>query len=225
MATAYRYIREALDLLAATAPTLDRATYHAARLLYVILDGTLIPIDRVADQRPYYSGKAQTPRGQRPGTRPSRGRLLWASAALPGAVHEVRPPAATASRPRWPGSVSPAYADAAYRAPGPPSRCRSAAAPTTVGHPEAVNRSPRPQPGTRRTRHGHPQTWKILTKLRCCPHRATTIIAAIRVLQTIEDQHKRSWKRLIAPGCSYRPASDGRWNSAGFGTETLRQFK
>ena len=27
------------------------------RLAYAILDGTLIPIDRVADQKPYYSGK------------------------------------------------------------------------------------------------------------------------------------------------------------------------
>lgn len=26
-------------------------------LAYAILDGTLIPIDRVADQKPYYSGK------------------------------------------------------------------------------------------------------------------------------------------------------------------------
>ena len=26
------------------------------RLAYAILDGTLIPIDRVADQKPYYSG-------------------------------------------------------------------------------------------------------------------------------------------------------------------------
>lgn len=32
------------------------------------------------------------------------------------------------------------------------------------------------------------KTWKLLTKLRCCPRRATTIIAAIRVLQTLEDQ-------------------------------------
>jgi hypothetical protein len=33
------------------------------------------------------------------------------------------------------------------------------------------------------------KTWKLLTKLRCCPYHATPIVAAIRVLQTIEDQH------------------------------------
>jgi hypothetical protein len=56
VATAYRYIREALDLLAATAPRLDQAVYRAARLLYVILDGTLIPIDRVLTSGPTTRG-------------------------------------------------------------------------------------------------------------------------------------------------------------------------
>jgi hypothetical protein len=45
-------------------------------------------------------------------------------------------------------------------------------------------------------RTGHPanapsppsRPGKLLTKLRCCPRRAATIIAAIRVLQTVEDQ-------------------------------------
>src|SRR5512142_1011787 len=35
------------------------AAHRAARLTYVIFDGTLIPIDRVADQKPYHSGKHQ----------------------------------------------------------------------------------------------------------------------------------------------------------------------
>jgi hypothetical protein len=55
--TAWRYVREAIDLLAALADDLTAATARAARLAYAILDGTLIPIDRVADQKPYYSGK------------------------------------------------------------------------------------------------------------------------------------------------------------------------
>jgi hypothetical protein len=33
------------------------------------------------------------------------------------------------------------------------------------------------------------KTWQILTKLRRRPHRAAAIIAAIRILQAIEDQH------------------------------------
>src|SRR4051794_14024300 len=54
--TAWRYVRESIDLLAALADDLHAATARAARLAYAILDGTLIPIDRVADQKPYYSG-------------------------------------------------------------------------------------------------------------------------------------------------------------------------
>ena len=55
--TAWRYVRQAVDLLAALADDLSTAVGRAARLVYAILDGTLIPMDRVADQKPYYSGK------------------------------------------------------------------------------------------------------------------------------------------------------------------------
>jgi hypothetical protein len=57
VATAWRYIREAIDLLAAIADDLRQAMARIRRLAYAILDGTLIPIDRVADQKPCYSGK------------------------------------------------------------------------------------------------------------------------------------------------------------------------
>ncbi len=53
--TVWRYLREAIDLLAGYADDLAAAARRAARLAYAIIDGTLIPIDRVADQRPYYS--------------------------------------------------------------------------------------------------------------------------------------------------------------------------
>jgi hypothetical protein len=45
--TVYRYLREAITLLAAMAPTLDTAIEVASRKAYVILDGTLLRIDRV----------------------------------------------------------------------------------------------------------------------------------------------------------------------------------
>ena len=124
VATVYRYIREALDLLAATAPTLNQAVYQAARLIYVILDGTLIPIDRVADQRPYYSGKHKRHGVNVRVLAGSRGQLLWASPALPGAVHDVR----AARTHHIPAMLTKhgvaAYADNAYAAPDQPSRCR-----------------------------------------------------------------------------------------------------
>lgn len=57
VATAHRYVAEALDVLAAQAPTLDQAVATASRKAFTILDGTLLPIDRIAADRPYYSGK------------------------------------------------------------------------------------------------------------------------------------------------------------------------
>jgi hypothetical protein len=57
--TAWRYVNETMELIAARAPKLRKAVRDAmrARYAYVVLDGTLIPIDRVAADRPFYSGK------------------------------------------------------------------------------------------------------------------------------------------------------------------------
>ena len=60
-AAVYRYLREALDLLAAMAPTLAQTIDTARGKAYVILDGTLLRIDHVGmtggRDRPYYGGK------------------------------------------------------------------------------------------------------------------------------------------------------------------------
>ncbi len=65
--TVCRYIREAIDLLAAMAPTLAQAISVAARKAFVILDGTLLRIDRGRDgRRPgpaLLLGQAQVPHG------------------------------------------------------------------------------------------------------------------------------------------------------------------
>ena len=63
--TVYRYLREVLDVLAALAPTLDQAIAVATCTAFVVLDGTLLRIDRVGmatgADRPYYSGKHTRP--------------------------------------------------------------------------------------------------------------------------------------------------------------------
>ncbi|CCH32851.1 putative membrane protein [Saccharothrix espanaensis DSM 44229] len=56
LATVCRYFPEAVRLLAALAPDLAEATRAAARKPCVILDGPLLRIDRIAADRPYYSG-------------------------------------------------------------------------------------------------------------------------------------------------------------------------
>ena len=58
--TAWRYVREAVDLLAAHAQDLNAAIRRIGRLAYAILDGTLIPIDRVAGSSAAWSGLARS---------------------------------------------------------------------------------------------------------------------------------------------------------------------
>ena len=89
LATVYRYIREAIAILAALAPTLTQAVKTASTKAFVILDGTLLPIDRIAADRPYYSGKHKKHGMNVQVITDPFGRLIWASPALPGAVHDI----------------------------------------------------------------------------------------------------------------------------------------
>ncbi|WP_349816470.1 transposase family protein [Streptomyces sp. MRC013] len=88
--TAYRYVTEAVDLLAALAPGLTDAVRTASAKAYLILDGTLLPIDRIAADQPFYSGKHKRHGMNVQVIADPFGQLLWASPALPGAVHDVR---------------------------------------------------------------------------------------------------------------------------------------
>jgi hypothetical protein len=59
--TVFRYISEAIEVLAALAPTVRKAVETAVWKAFVILDRTLLRIDRVGmgsgRDRPYFSGK------------------------------------------------------------------------------------------------------------------------------------------------------------------------
>ncbi|GLW04511.1 IS5 family transposase [Streptomyces lavendulae subsp. lavendulae] len=88
--TAYRYVTEAVELLAALAPSLADAMRTASVKAYPILDGTLLPIDRIAADRPFCSGKHKKHGMNVQVIADPFGRLLWASPALPGAVHDIR---------------------------------------------------------------------------------------------------------------------------------------
>lgn len=83
IATVYRYIREAVDLLAALAPTLAQAMQTIRKKAYVILDGTLLPIDRTAADRPYHSRKKRHHGMNVRVLADPPGRLMWVSDALP----------------------------------------------------------------------------------------------------------------------------------------------
>jgi hypothetical protein len=91
-ATAWRYVNETVALLAARAPKLRKAVRDAkkAGYAYVVLDGTLIAIDRVAADRPFYSGKHKHHGMNLQVIASPTGDILWVSGALPGAVHDKK---------------------------------------------------------------------------------------------------------------------------------------
>ncbi|MGV9387400.1 transposase family protein [Nonomuraea sp. NPDC003707] len=99
-ATAYRYIAEGIDVLAAQAPDLHDALNRAQAdgLAYVILDGTLIPIDRCAEQimsvkgepiDAWYSGKDHQHAGNLQALSAPSGLPLWIAEVEPGSVHDL----------------------------------------------------------------------------------------------------------------------------------------
>jgi hypothetical protein len=91
-ATAWRYVNETVELLAARAPKLRKAVRDAkkAGYAYVVLDGTLIAIDRVAADRPFYSGKHKRHGMNLQVIAGLSGDILWVSGALPGSVHDKK---------------------------------------------------------------------------------------------------------------------------------------
>lgn len=193
--TAWRYVRETIDLLATHADDLAAAVARAARLAYAILDGTLVPIDRVAQQKPYYSGKHKRHGVNVQVLADPAGRLVWASPALPGAVHDL-----TAARTHHlitalTGQQVMTLADKGYQGAGgtiwTPFK-RHHPRPPLSRRQKAVNRSHARNRGIGERAVATLKTWKILTKLRCCPRRATAIVQAILTLHAAEaSRHPR----------------------------------
>ena len=64
---------------------------------YVVIDGTLIPIDRVAADRPFYSGKHRRHGMNLQVISAPDGEIRWVSGPLPGAVHDLTAAASGAS--------------------------------------------------------------------------------------------------------------------------------
>ncbi|GIM92437.1 transposase family protein [Paractinoplanes toevensis] len=187
---AWRYVREAVDLLAATADDLVTAMNRIRVLAYAILDGTLIPIDRAADQKPYYSGKHRRHGVNVQVIADPAGRLVWASAALPGSAHDLSAARAHGIIDALNSAKVMTFADKAYQGARGSIRTpfkRHRYQPKLSAWQKKVNRGHAPIRAIGERANATFKTWKILTKLRCCPRRATTITQAILVLHHVEN--------------------------------------
>ncbi|MEO3749012.1 transposase family protein [Plantactinospora sp. B5E13] len=189
VATAWRYVREAIMLIAAAAEDLTTAMRRIRRLAYVILDGTLIPIDRVADQKPYYSGKHKRHGVNVQVIADPAGRLVWASPALPGSAHDLTAARVHGIIDKLTSADVMTFADKGYqgargsvRTPFKRRRFR----PKLSRRQKAVNRAHARIRARGERAIATLKTWKVLAKLRCCPRRATAIVQAILVLHHVE---------------------------------------
>jgi hypothetical protein len=186
-ATCWRYVTETVQLLAGHAPKL-RAALRAARragMAFVVLDGTLIPLDRVAVDRPYFSGKHRIHGMNVQVVASPDGSIVWVSGGLPGSVHDTAAariwnvPAAL----RETGLI--ALGDKGYHGIGPevitPYRGRGKPAAQ-----KAANRAHARLRGPGERANAQLKTWRILRKLRCFPNRVGRLVKAIHVLHNRE---------------------------------------
>ncbi|MEU6896214.1 transposase family protein [Streptomyces sp. NPDC046557] len=181
IATVYRYIREAIEVLCVLAPSLDEAMETARTKAFVILDGTLLPIDRIAVDTPYYSGKHKRHGMNVQVLTDPFGRLLWASATLPGSTHDLTAARSHGIVDALAAAGLKCWADNAYQGAG--------------RHIRVPFRGRRLKRWKRRHNRSHAKIrcvgeqamavlkgWRLLRKLRCSTNRITDIVKAVLVL-------------------------------------------
>ncbi|GAA4236963.1 hypothetical protein FHR32_006146 [Streptosporangium album] len=183
-ATAWRYVEETVALLSARSPKLGQALRKAKRdgLHYLVLDGTLIRIDRIKADRPYFSGKHRVHGMNVQVIASPDGAVLWTSGALPGKMHDLSAARIWGILRALEKAGIIILADKAYQgAEGPlitPYKGKD--------KPESQKRANRSHaklrgPGERA--NAQLKSWKILRRLRCSPSKAGHLCKAIAVLQ------------------------------------------
>ena len=186
-ATAWRYVSETVALLAARSPKLRRALADAGKAghAYVVIDGTLIPVDRVAADRPFYSGKHRRHGMNLQVISAPDGEILWVSGPLPGAVHDLTAARIWGILRELAASGLIVLADKGYAGAGEHVRIpyRGRGKPDSQKDANRAHAQLR-SPGERA--NAQLKAWRILRKLRCCPWKAGQLAKAIHVLQTRE---------------------------------------
>lgn len=183
LATVFRYIHEAVDLLAALAPTLQQAVERAAAKAFVILDGTLLPIDRIAADRPFYSGKHKKHGMNVQVLTDPFGRLLWASPALPGAVHDIKAARTHGILDTLAKAGLACFADKGYQGAGGTVRVpfRGKHRDLSAGQ-QAVNVAHARIRAVGEQAMATLKGWRLLRKLRCSTNCITDLVKAVLVL-------------------------------------------
>ena len=202
MATAYRYLHEAIDVIAAQCPELTEVLQRglAEDWAFVCLDGTLIPTTKVSTglhplrnrARPMVLRQAQATRGQHGGnvqvlTDPT-GFPVWVSEVEPGSTHHITAARAHALPALYPAAAAglPTLTDKGYTGPGIDILV------PTKGHNLCADNPTRNQlisalrAPAARANALLKATWRALRRITLDPWRIGAITAAALVLHTLQ---------------------------------------
>ncbi|WP_078908104.1 transposase family protein [Streptomyces vietnamensis] len=183
-ATAWRYVDETLDILVSWAPGLHEALAGLGEGDHVIVDGTLIPIDRIHADEPYYSQKHKKHGMNVQVIARPDGTPLWFSRATPGRTHDL-----TAARAH--GIVQVCLtrqilvlADRAYQGAGATFRTpyyRHREQPSLY---QQFNRDHARLRAPGERAFAQLKSWRLLRRARCSTRRISTIVQAVHTLLT-----------------------------------------
>ncbi len=145
---------------------------------YVILDGTVLPIDCIVADRPYYSGRKKHHGMNVQVLADPAGRLIWASDALPGAVHDLTAARTHGISAALATDAIKCWADKAYQGTGPavpiPFRGKN-----QRGWRRRHNRDHAKIRGLGEHAMATLKCWRLLRKLRCSTTRITATVRAV----------------------------------------------
>lgn len=154
-----------------------------ARKAFVILDGTLLPIDRIAADRPLHSGKHKKHGMNVQVTADPHGRLSWASPTLPGAAHDIKAARAHGIIDALADTGFACRADKGYQGAGGTVRVpfRGRWERLSTGQ-RAVDPSHARIHAVGERTIAAPKQWRLLRKFRCSTIRSTATVKAVLVL-------------------------------------------
>lgn len=175
-----------MDVLASWAPGLHEALTGLGESDHVIVDGTLIPIDRIRADEPYYSMKHRKHGMNVQVIARPDGTPLWFSRATPGRTHDL-----TAARAH--GIVQACLtrqilvlADRAYQGAGATVRTPYKNHREQPEHYQQFNRDHARLRAPGERTFAQMKSWRLLRRARCSTRRIGTVVQAVHTLLTCD---------------------------------------
>ncbi|WP_373861739.1 HARBI1 family protein [Actinomadura hibisca] len=179
----YLHKGETYAEMAARAPKLRAVLRKAAAdgHPYLVVDGTLILIDRVKADRPFYSGKHKRHGMNLQVIATPEGDIVWVSGALPGSTHDLAAVRIWSVLRELEAAGLVVLADKGYHG------VKELVTPYKgKGKPPSqkdANRAHARLRGPGERANAQLKSWRVLRKLRCCPWKAELLAKAIHLLQ------------------------------------------